>query len=126
MDKNVIKIYTSSSDWARTMMFLSSSAFTGAILEIPLAIMNANNDKSISISVKFAKLKDSATSYICIRKMEKDPDTASFTKETTRTITFLADPVKYKDGFEVLIMENAGLIRKALKDLSGEEWEIKF
>lgn len=58
--------------------------------------------------------------------MEKDPDTDSFTKETTRTITFLADPVKYKDGFETLIMENAGLIRKALKELSGEEWEIKF
>lgn len=126
MDKNVMKIYTSSSDWARTMMFLSSSSFTGTILEIPLAIINANNDKSISISVKFAKLKDSATSYICIRKMEKDPDTDSFTKETTRTITFLADPVKHKDGFETLIMENAGLIRKALRDLSGEEWEIKF
>lgn len=68
MDKNVMKIYTSSSDWARTMMFLSSSPFTGTILEIPLVIINANNDKSISISVKFAKLKDSATSYICIRK----------------------------------------------------------
>ena len=123
MDKNVIKIYTNSSDWARIMMFLKSSAFTGTALEIPLA---NDKDKGISITVKIAKLKDYASSSIYIRKIEQDPDIASFTKETTRSITFLADHEKHKDGFETLIMENAGLIRKALRDLSGEEWEIKF
>ena len=125
MDKNVIKIYTSSSDWARTMVFYKSSVFTGTMLEIPLAV---NKEKGIFITVKFSKLKDSAgSSSIYIRKIEQDPDTASFMKETTKSITFLADPVKHRDGFEILIMENAGLIRKALRELSGEEeWEIKF
>ena len=123
MNKNVIKIYTNSSDWARTMMFLKSSAFTGTALEIPLA---NDKDKGISITVKIAKLKDYASSSIYIRKIEQDPDIASFTKETTKSIAFLGDPVKCKDGFETLIMENRGLICKALRDLSGEEWEIKF